>query len=93
MSANIVELVSWLSNRRERSASLKVAEGTCGKRLLHVGMTVPRVTGKTVELRILSDDPGKARRNLARVTIQLDDLRRLMKELEDEAPFWAATAT
>ena len=55
-------------------------------------MKVPTTAGETVELRIMSNEPGKRTRNLARVTVQLDDLRRLIRELEDEPPFWPQKA-
>ena len=88
MSAGIIDLVDRLSKRVERSAAYKVAKGTGGDRLFHVGMKVPTASGETVELRICSNEPGKRMRNLARVTVGLDDLRRLMRELENEPPFW-----
>ena len=88
MSGTIIDLVARLTKRGERNAACKIAQGLCGERLFHVGMKVPRAEGESVELRILSNEAGRKKRNLARVTVPVDELRRLMRELEEEPPLW-----
>ena len=47
-------------------------------------MKVPRGGEDTVELCIVSNEAGKKRRILSRITVRIADLRRLLREAGEE---------
>jgi len=73
--------------RSEYRRAAKVAWNLEGSRYLHIGSKVPRGHIDTVELCIVSNEMNKDRRILSRVSVQVDDLRRLIRELDAEQPF------
>ena len=78
------------SERLRRSGyrrASKVAWNLEGSRYLHIGSKLPRGHVDTVELCIVSNEKNKERRILSRVSVQVDDLRRLIRELDAEQPF------
>jgi hypothetical protein len=87
MSANIVHLAERQFGKAQGLKPFKIARCLNGPRLLYVGMKVPGESGDTVELRIVSDEAGKPRRNLSRVTLYVDDLRRLVRDVDAEPHF------
>ncbi len=87
MSGNIVDLVARRLGRAEPKRKAKVARGYDLPRFLHMGMKVPRGGEDTVELCIVSNEAGKKRRILSRITVSVEDLREMMRALEAEKPF------
>ena len=85
MSGNIIDLVARRLGRAEPKA--KAARGYDRPRFLHMGMKVPRGGEDTVELCIVSNEAGKKRRILSRITVSIEDLREMMRALEAEKPF------
>ena len=73
--------------RSEYRRAFKVAWNLEGTRYLHIGSKVPRGHVDTVELCIVSNEKNKDRRILSRVSVRLDDLGRLLRELDAEQPF------
>jgi hypothetical protein len=84
MSGNIIDLVARRLGRAEPVRKAKVTRGYDQPRFLHMGMKVPRGGEDTVELCIVSNEIGKKRRILSRITVRIDDLRRLLREAEEE---------
>ena len=87
MSGNIIDFVARRLGRAEPKRVSKVAPGFNKPRFLYMGMKVPRGGENTVELCIVSNEAGKKRRILSRVTVALADLRRLVHAADAEPPF------
>ncbi len=87
MSGNIVDLVARRLGRAEPKRKAKAARGYDLPRFLHMGMKVPRGGEDTVELCIVSNEAGKKRRILSRITVSVEDLREMMRATEAEKPF------
>jgi hypothetical protein len=87
MTANIISFVARKLGRSDLKPAAKVALGLDRPRILRMGMKVPRGEHDTVELCIISDEAGKKRRILSRVTVYVEDLRRLVREVDEERHF------
>ena len=87
MTAKIVDFVARRLRGTEYRKACKVARGLDRPRFLYMGMKVPRGDRDTVELCIVSNEAGKERRILSRVTVFVDDLRHMIRELDAEEPF------
>ena len=74
--------------RSEYRRASKVAWNAEGSRYLHIGSKVARGHVDTVELCVVSNEKNKDRRILSRVSVQVDDLRRLVREVDAEQPFY-----
>ena len=87
MTAKIVDFVARRLRAREYKMGCKVTRGLDRPRFLHMGSKVPRGGRDSVELCIVSNEKGKKRRILSRVTVYVDELRRMLDELDAEKPF------
>ena len=87
MSGNIIDLVARRLGRAEPKRRAKVARGYDRPRFLHMGWKTPRGGDDTVELCIVSNETGKKRRILSRITVSVADLREMMRATEAEKPF------
>ena len=83
MGGNIIDLVARLG-RPVSQKQYKSARDVQRPRILFAGMKFQIGFRDTVELRIVSDEPNKPRRNLSRVTLYVDELRQLIREIEGE---------
>ncbi len=87
MSGNIIDLVARRLGRAEPKRKAKVARCYNRPRFLHMGYKAPRGDDDTVELCIVSNEAGKKRRILSRITVSLADLREMIRATEAEKPF------
>ena len=87
MSGKIIDLVARRLSRAEPKRTAKVARGWDRPRFLHMGFKSPRGGVDTVELCIVSNEGGKKRRILSRITVSLDDLRELVRRADAERPY------
>jgi hypothetical protein len=81
-------VINFLTHKRSGSP-FKVANCKRGNRFLYFGVKCATLSGDTVEVAIISDKPQKKRRYLSRVTIHVDELRELIRQIDREQPFTA----
>ncbi|GAA4709488.1 hypothetical protein H9L13_01155 [Sphingomonas lutea] len=87
------KIIDFLARRKSRNAlpPAKVAQGLDRPRFLYVGSKVPRGGRDSVELCIVSNEAGKKRRILSRVTVYIDELHHQVRAVEAEPPFTPQT--